>query len=49
MRTTKSARAAQYVALAAYLVFLAFPFAWLISTAFKPAKELGSLDPTWIP
>lgn len=49
MRTNKTARAAQYVALAAYLVFLAFPFAWLISTAFKPAKELGSLDPTWIP
>ncbi len=49
MRTRKSARAAQYVALLAYLVFLAFPFLWLISTAFKPAKELGSLDPTWIP
>ncbi|NGO74947.1 carbohydrate ABC transporter permease [Streptomyces sp. YC504] len=49
MRTTKSARAAQYVALLAYLAFLAFPFLWLISTAFKPAKELGSLDPTWIP
>lgn len=49
MRTKKTARAAQYVALAAYLVFLAFPFAWLISTAFKPAKELGSLDPTWTP
>ncbi|MFI6944103.1 carbohydrate ABC transporter permease [Streptomyces sp. NPDC050418] len=49
MRTSKSARAAQYVALLAYLVFLAFPFLWLISTAFKPAKELGSLDPTWIP
>ncbi|RII17653.1 Inner membrane ABC transporter permease protein YcjP [Streptomyces sp. YIM 130001] len=49
MRTSKSARAAQYVALAAYLVFLAFPFAWLISTAFKPARELGSLHPTWIP
>ncbi|NBE50826.1 carbohydrate ABC transporter permease [Streptomyces boluensis] len=49
MRTKKSARAAQYVALAAYLVFLAFPFAWLISTAFKPTKELGSLHPTWIP
>ncbi|QEV20962.1 carbohydrate ABC transporter permease [Streptomyces alboniger] len=49
MRTKKSTRAAQYVALAAYLVFLAFPFLWLISTAFKPARELGSLDPTWIP
>ncbi|NEE12455.1 carbohydrate ABC transporter permease, partial [Streptomyces sp. SID7499] len=22
---------------------------WLISTAFKPARELGSLHPTWIP
>ncbi|MEU1131262.1 carbohydrate ABC transporter permease [Streptomyces sp. NPDC005900] len=48
-RTNKSARAAQYTALAAYLVFLAFPFLWLISTAFKPARELGSLHPTWIP
>ncbi|MBM7169758.1 carbohydrate ABC transporter permease [Streptomyces sp. G44] len=48
-RTKKSTRAAQYVALAAYLVFLAFPFLWLISTAFKPARELGGLHPTWIP
>jgi multiple sugar transport system permease protein len=48
-RTKKTTRAAQYVALAAYLVFLAFPFLWLISTAFKPARELGSLHPTWIP
>lgn len=43
------ARAGQYVALLGYLVFLAFPFLWLISTAFKPARELGSLHPTWIP
>ncbi|KOU46038.1 sugar ABC transporter permease [Streptomyces sp. WM6378] len=42
-------RAGQYLALLAYLVFLAFPFLWLISTAFKPARELGSLHPTWIP
>ncbi|MEU7580263.1 carbohydrate ABC transporter permease [Streptomyces sp. NPDC041068] len=49
MRTKKTTRAAQYLALAAYLVFLAFPFLWLISTAFKPARELGSLHPTWIP
>ncbi|QQC91996.1 carbohydrate ABC transporter permease [Streptomyces alfalfae] len=48
-RTKTTTRAAQYVALAAYLVFLAFPFLWLISTAFKPARELGSLHPTWIP
>ncbi|MBZ6140050.1 carbohydrate ABC transporter permease [Streptomyces olivaceus] len=49
MRTSTAARAGQYMALLAYLVFLAFPFLWLISTAFKPPRELGSLHPTWIP
>ncbi|MEV7844704.1 carbohydrate ABC transporter permease [Streptomyces sp. WAC01490] len=47
--TSRAARAGQYLALFAYLVFLAFPFLWLLSTAFKPARELGSLHPTWIP
>ncbi|MGC4907778.1 carbohydrate ABC transporter permease [Streptomyces cyaneofuscatus] len=47
--TSRAARAGQYLALLAYLVFLAFPFLWLLSTAFKPAPELGSLHPTWIP
>ncbi|KOG54269.1 sugar ABC transporter permease [Streptomyces griseoflavus] len=37
------------MALLCYLVFLAFPFLWLVSTAFKPPRELGSLHPTWIP
>ncbi|MFJ6539343.1 carbohydrate ABC transporter permease [Streptomyces sp. NPDC091385] len=46
MRTRPAARAAQYAALLAYLVFLAFP---LLSTAFKPPRELASLHPTWIP
>ncbi|CAM5502526.1 carbohydrate ABC transporter permease [Streptomyces fumanus] len=49
MRTPAPARAAQYLALLAYLVFLAFPFLWLLSTAFKPPRELGSAHPTWIP
>ncbi|MEU9559285.1 carbohydrate ABC transporter permease [Streptomyces fumanus] len=49
MRTPAPARAAQYLALLAYLVFLAFPFLWLLSTAFKPPRELGSPHPTWIP
>ncbi|MFF3327676.1 carbohydrate ABC transporter permease [Streptomyces sp. NPDC002889] len=49
LRTGRSARAGQYVALLCYLVFLAFPFLWLVSTAFKPPRELGSLHPTWIP
>lgn len=49
MRIGRAARAGQYTALVAYLVFLVFPFLWLVSTAFKPARELGSLHPTWIP
>ncbi|MFE1500420.1 carbohydrate ABC transporter permease, partial [Streptomyces albidoflavus] len=49
LRTSGPARLGQYLALLAYLVFLAFPFLWLVSTAFKPAPELASLHPTWIP
>ncbi|KKD05456.1 carbohydrate ABC transporter permease [Streptomyces sp. WM6386] len=49
MRTSTTGRVGQYAALLAYLVFLAFPFLWLLSTAFKPPRELGSLHPTWIP
>ncbi|MBX9422163.1 carbohydrate ABC transporter permease [Streptomyces lateritius] len=49
LRTSRPARIGQYLALLAYVVFLAFPFLWLVSTAFKPAPELASLHPTWIP
>ncbi|MFJ4869947.1 carbohydrate ABC transporter permease [Streptomyces sp. NPDC088757] len=49
LRTGRAARAGQYLALLAYLVFLALPFLWLVSTAFKPAPELASLHPAWIP
>lgn len=49
MRTSTAGRAGQYAALLGYLVFLAFPFLWLVSTAFKSPRELGSLHPTWIP
>lgn len=48
-RARGPARAGQYLALLGYLVFLAFPFLWLVSTAFKPARELASLHPGWIP
>ncbi|MGW5529587.1 carbohydrate ABC transporter permease [Streptomyces sp. SID1034] len=48
-RTRAWGRTGQYLALLAYLAFLAFPFLWLISTAFKSPRELGSLHPTWIP
>lgn len=49
MKTRATTRAGQYAALLAYLAFLSFPFLWLLSTAFKPPRELGSLHPTWIP
>ncbi|MFM9608870.1 carbohydrate ABC transporter permease [Streptomyces niveiscabiei] len=48
-RLGRTARAGKYTALLAYLVFLAFPLLWLLSTAFKPPRELGSPHPTWIP
>ncbi|WP_323450001.1 carbohydrate ABC transporter permease [Streptomyces yaizuensis] len=49
MRTSRAARTGQYLALACYLVLLGFPFVWLLSTAVKPARELASLHPAWIP
>ncbi|MGW7263837.1 carbohydrate ABC transporter permease [Streptomyces sp. NPDC054842] len=49
MRTGRAGRVGQYAALLAYLVFLAFPLLWLVSTAFKPPRELASLHPTWLP
>ncbi|MCX4551702.1 carbohydrate ABC transporter permease [Streptomyces sp. NBC_01387] len=42
-------RTGQYLALLCYLVFLAFPLLWLVSTAFKSPRELGAIDPTWLP
>ena len=49
MRTSPGVRAAQYVALLGYVVFLGFPLLWLVSTAFKPASELSQLTPTLFP
>ncbi|MBH5337533.1 carbohydrate ABC transporter permease [Streptomyces pactum] len=45
----RAGRTAQYLALLGYLVFLAFPLLWLVSTAFKPPRELATLHPEWIP
>ncbi|MFE7567533.1 carbohydrate ABC transporter permease [Streptomyces sp. NPDC057539] len=42
-------RTGQYVALLGFLVFLAFPLLWLVSTSFKSPQELGSINPTWLP
>ncbi|MEU6119051.1 carbohydrate ABC transporter permease [Streptomyces sp. NPDC047117] len=48
-RRTAATRTGQYLALLGYLIFLLVPFLWLVSTAFKPPRELGSIDPSWIP
>lgn len=48
-RRNRVGRGLQYLALAGYLVFLAFPLVWLVSTSFKPPRELVKLHPTLIP
>jgi multiple sugar transport system permease protein len=45
----KRARAAQYVALVGYVVFLAFPLLWMLSISFKGPRELVELHPHLIP
>lgn len=40
-RVSTAGRTGQYVALAAYMVFLGFPLLWLLSTAFKSTKEIA--------
>ncbi|MFI7388788.1 carbohydrate ABC transporter permease [Streptomyces sp. NPDC049813] len=47
--TRAAGRTGQYASLLCYLVFLAFPLLWLLSTSFKSPRELGSIDPTWLP
>jgi len=42
-------RAGQYVVLALYLIFLAFPLVWLLSVSFKGPQELASIAPRLIP
>lgn len=39
----------KYLALAAFAVFLAFPFLWLISTSLKTSREINSLTVDLIP
>ncbi|GAA1656318.1 carbohydrate ABC transporter permease [Fodinicola feengrottensis] len=48
-RTPLAGRIAQYVALAAYMVFLAFPLLWLLSVSLKSPAELASVSPHLIP
>lgn len=43
------ARAGQYLLLAAFVVFLAFPLVWMLSTSLKGPQELVALNPSLIP
>jgi multiple sugar transport system permease protein len=45
----RAARSAQYVALACYLLFLAFPLLWMLSVSFKGPRELVELHPHLVP
>ena len=49
MRATKISRALQYVALTGYLIFLGFPLVWMLSTSFKPPREMVEIHPTLVP
>jgi multiple sugar transport system permease protein len=42
-------RAGQYAALVAFMLFLAIPLLWLLSTSFKGPRELVALHPSFIP
>jgi multiple sugar transport system permease protein len=48
-RTRWVTRALQYLALSAYLIFLGFPLVWMLSTSFKPPRELVELHPSLVP
>jgi len=49
MSTRTGTRPLKYLALLGYLIFLAFPLLWLLSTSFKTQREMATLNPRWIP
>jgi multiple sugar transport system permease protein len=49
MRASKLTRTLQYGALAVYMVFLGFPLVWMLSTSFKPPREMVEIHPTLVP
>ncbi len=48
-RTPRGVRPLQYLALVAYLLFLAFPLLWMLSTSFASPQDLVRLHPGLIP
>ena len=45
----RAGRAAKYLGLCCYLVFLGFPLLWLLSVSLKGERELASIHPRLIP
>jgi multiple sugar transport system permease protein len=45
----RQAKLGQYLALAAYVLFLGFPLLWMLSVSFKGPRELVELHPSLIP
>ena len=48
-RHPRLVKAGQYLALGGYMIFLAVPLVWLLSTSFKDPRELVELHPSLIP
>ena len=48
-RRKRTARTSQYVLLALYMLFLAFPLLWMLSVSFKTPRELVELHPSFLP
>jgi multiple sugar transport system permease protein len=49
MKASRTTRTLQYIALLGYLVFLGFPLVWMLSTSFKPPREMVEIHPTLVP
>ncbi|BCB87423.1 carbohydrate ABC transporter permease [Phytohabitans suffuscus] len=49
MKASRTTKALQYGALAVYMVFLGFPLVWMLSTSFKPPREMVEIHPTLVP
>jgi len=47
--TGPAARVAQYAAVVCYLIFLAFPLLWLISSSLKSPQEFAGITPSFLP
>ena len=48
-RTSTPVKALQYLALAAYILFLGFQLLWLVSASIKSSQELAALDMSLLP